>query len=40
VRTSALISRFWIRERISSLISEGFNCMVSPQEDCASFVVA
>ncbi len=29
VRTSAPVSRFWILVLMSSLISEGFNCMVS-----------
>ena len=28
VRTSRAVSRFWIRDLISSLISEGFSCMV------------
>src|SRR5579872_2099434 len=27
VRTSAPVSRFWIRERMSSLISDGLSCM-------------
>src|SRR4051794_11948564 len=29
VRTSAPMSRFWIRVRMRSLISDGFNCMMS-----------
>jgi hypothetical protein len=30
VRTSAPVSRFWIFARMSSLISEGFSCIVTP----------
>mgnify|MGYP003694420537 CR=1 FL=1 len=31
VRTSAPVSRFWILLLMSSLISDGFNCMIFPR---------